>query len=496
MWFVKFISKYRLEATNFMVGGVVLTYELTATRITAPYIGTTIYVWTSIIGVILASLAIGYWAGGYLADTRKMPLDVSMLLILAAACITITNYSKDWGLAHISDTSWPLQLQALCSSVIFFAPATIVLGSISPYLARLRIHKVSSSGHQLGRISSAGTVGSLFGTFITGFWLFNFVGTRYILSLLVICLLLTSFLMTVRELALERLVLILLAVIALGIPARVHIFGVIKDVDSPYSRLLVRDVRTKQGNLRVLQIDSKHWQSEIFRDGNPNLVFDYTQFFADSTALAPQTNHFLVIGGGAFTFPIYLARAYPHAQIDVIEIDNTLKDISARYFGFKQPQNLHVIEADGRQFLNQNHQRYGMIFVDAYTSLSPPFQLSTTQTVSRLSSSLSPGGYVVLNLNANLTGSGLDYLSSFHDTYQQVFPYVQLYRITSNLKPTDQNNIILIAAKQPITSSVQQLVKSNPKLKQYDNPLIVDGAKGQIFTDDFAPIEQMVAKQY
>lgn len=160
------VQKYQFEIISFFVGATVMTLELTASRIVAPYIGLNIYVWTSIIGVILASLAIGYLLGGRLADKRKKSLDIVYLLLCSAILIGALNSIKDSILKSISNLNISLQLQALLASSFLFVAPTVLLGSISPYLARLKIHKVVNSGTQLSRISAAGTIGSLFGTFL------------------------------------------------------------------------------------------------------------------------------------------------------------------------------------------------------------------------------------------------------------------------------------------------------------------------------------------
>jgi len=55
-------------AASFVVGAVILVVEIVGTRMISPYYGASIYVWSSLIGVTLASLAVGYFLGGWAAD--------------------------------------------------------------------------------------------------------------------------------------------------------------------------------------------------------------------------------------------------------------------------------------------------------------------------------------------------------------------------------------------------------------------------------------------
>ena len=49
----------------FVSGAVVLGMEIAASRVLAPYFGNSLFVWGALIGVVLAGLALGYWAGGW-----------------------------------------------------------------------------------------------------------------------------------------------------------------------------------------------------------------------------------------------------------------------------------------------------------------------------------------------------------------------------------------------------------------------------------------------
>ncbi len=77
---MNFLGKYYLYLTVFVVGAVILILEILGTRIVAPYYGTTIYVWSSLIGVTLMALSMGYYAGGRLAD--KKPSSESLYLVI------------------------------------------------------------------------------------------------------------------------------------------------------------------------------------------------------------------------------------------------------------------------------------------------------------------------------------------------------------------------------------------------------------------------------
>ncbi|PIP55552.1 MAG: hypothetical protein COX06_02645 [Candidatus Zambryskibacteria bacterium CG22_combo_CG10-13_8_21_14_all_42_17] len=96
------LSLGRYEIVSFMTGFALLSYELAGARILAPSIGTSTYVWTSVIGIIIAALSLGYWAGGALADKRNRQMDIVWLLFFSAALVVLTLVMSDIVLKMVS----------------------------------------------------------------------------------------------------------------------------------------------------------------------------------------------------------------------------------------------------------------------------------------------------------------------------------------------------------------------------------------------------------
>ncbi|MFY9342831.1 MAG: fused MFS/spermidine synthase, partial [Planctomycetota bacterium] len=146
--------------------------ELTAVRLLAPHFGDSAYVWTNVIGVILAALAAGAWLGGRLA-ARADPAGWAARCLVAAGLLVASAPWVAGGLgswlvpAELPlDAAMPVLVRAsFVATVLLFAPAMACLGAVSPLLVTSAVRGGGDVGRSVGAISAAGTIGSLLGTF-------------------------------------------------------------------------------------------------------------------------------------------------------------------------------------------------------------------------------------------------------------------------------------------------------------------------------------------
>src|SRR5438045_5103507 len=167
-------------AIVFIASFCTLVIELIAGRIMAPYIGVSLYTWTSIIGVVLAGISLGNYVGGRIADRAASPFTLGILFLLsglASLAILVTTY---WVMsANLAQDLGLVARIVLYTTVIFFAPA-FLMGTISPVVIKLSLDDLSRTGNIVGRIYAVSTAGSIVGTFVTGFYLIEALGTRSI----------------------------------------------------------------------------------------------------------------------------------------------------------------------------------------------------------------------------------------------------------------------------------------------------------------------------
>ncbi|MCX6357368.1 MAG: fused MFS/spermidine synthase [Candidatus Aureabacteria bacterium] len=482
------------ELTVFVCGAAVMIFELAGSRILAPYAGTSLRVWTNLIGVILASLSVGYWCGGKLADRRPYAQLLSLMIFLAAVCVGLTALLKDTLLSLLNVWVSGHGTLALCASLVLFAPANVFLGMVSPYAARLKIRDVGSSGSTVGRLYALSAIGSITGTFLAGFVLIPAFGIGKLL-------LLTSAVLGLVSLAAfggrrpKTRVVMLFLLLAVGHFTRGDgLKEALLDIDTPYNRVWIyRDTDEETGRpILALATDPYGQESAMYLDGD-DLVFDYMKYFRLAEQFSPRLKRALMIGGAAYSYPKDFLRRYPEASIDVVEIDPTLTEISRKYFNLQDNPRLAVFHEDGRTYFNRRRARYDAIIIDAFRDANClPYQLTTVEAVRRMRNMLVEGGVALVNIIGSIEGVNGRFTRAECATYAKVFPRVMLFPVDDPKNARVVQNIILVALnsdREPRLESAD--VEMNRMLRHlWGNEVVADVP---VLTDDRAPVEYYLA---
>jgi len=296
-----------LETAVFLCGAVIMVIELTGSRVLAPYLGTSLVVWTSLIGIILASLSLGYWWGGRLADRRPEARLLGGLILLASLATAAIALTKSFVLAYLQSKVTGLHMAAVWSTLLLFAPPSVLLGMVAPFAVRLRIADTRTSGQTAGNLYAISTIGSIFGTFLAGFVLIAWLGSTNILLLMAAVLALASWLAARSggrtKMAAGALFLIMLSA-AWVYDAQLRSAGFV-DTDTAYNRVIVfKGAENSTGRLMRVMVTGPHAkQSAMYLDAPSALALPYTRYFRLVEHFVPEMRRLLVLGGGGFSFP-------------------------------------------------------------------------------------------------------------------------------------------------------------------------------------------------
>ncbi len=176
----------------FTSGFIIMSVELLGGRILAPYFGSSIYVWGSIISIFMVALSVGYLIGGRLSVNRPNLRRYGLFFVLAALgllpIVFFANQAMDAVFMAIDD---PRYGSLLASTLLFFIP-TAILGMIAPYSVRLMVDNTERSGQVAGGLYFISTLGSALGTLLTSFYLVLWFDMNTILLAMVSILLLAG----------------------------------------------------------------------------------------------------------------------------------------------------------------------------------------------------------------------------------------------------------------------------------------------------------------
>jgi spermidine synthase len=489
------LGSFALSAAVFLCGAVVMIYEIIGSRLLSPYIGGSIYIWTSLIGVILGSLSVGYWLGGRIADRGCKVRVLASIIFGAAALIALTTLIKDVFLSAVSGTAIALEIKAVSASLILFAPASILLGMVTPYAIKLKMSSLDESGRTVGDLFALSTIGSIVGTFAAGFFLVPFVGSVRTLYLITAILFFVSLSLFPFRLGQSTIAAFVLFALGIGMSEFTRYYAYASneliDIDTQYSRVQIfrtTDPDTSRP-IRAFATDPYFAQSAMFYDSD-DLVFPYSRFYALVNHFHPGVQRALMLGGGGFSYPKHLIEKCPGATIDVVEIDPGVEEIARRYFRLGDDPRMRIFHEDGRVFLNNAAGgSYDVVFIDAFGSLfSVPYQLTTREAVEHMKRVLNVRGVVIANIGSSITGDASHFLQAEMATYRSVFPQVFVFKVRKKRGDTDLQNLILLAAKDseryPMTSPDAFLNELLSHL--YEQPIEVNEP---VITDDLAPVE-------
>lgn len=486
-------GRFGLDVVVFTSGALVMIFEIVGSRIVSPFIGASTYIWTSLIGVILGCLSLGYWIGGRLADRQPNAKMLGTAMFFAGGLVALTVLLKDIALSFIADVPVSIEIKALIASTLLFGPASVCFGVVTPYAVRLRMSSIDLSGSTVGRLYALSTIGSIVGTFLAGFILIPFVGSVRTLYLISGTAMVMAFF--IAPLALTRMNIAAISTLALGIAASEANFWVLRsaevhDIDTQYSRVQVFETHDpKTGRpIKALATDPFFVQSAQFLDSD-ELVLDYSRYYHLISHFKPDVQRSLLIGGAGYSFPRSYLKTYPDAQIDVVEIDPGMTRIARNHFGLTDDPRMNIIHLDGRMFINSApSDAYDAVFMDAFGSLfSVPHHLTTLEAAWQQHRILKDGGVMIFNLGAAISGEASHFLHAELSTYRRVFAEVLLFKVNADYEDSRLQNLIIVALKEPSG----RIDTTNPSVSEllshrYDINRL---PKGTILTDDLAPVE-------
>ena len=456
------LSRPAVAALVFGASAAVLTLEILSVRLLAPYVGLTIEVYTTVIGVALAGIAAGAAVGGRLADRTDPSRLIGGLLVLGGLLAMLTVPL----VAAIADASRAASAaDAFVLALLTLGPPAAVLSAVTPAAAKIEVEDLGRTGTEVGRISAWATAGALAGTFATGFVLVPLFSTRGTVLVVGALVVLTGLLVSAR-----------LRIAGAGAALCAGALGLAVgsgcDRDSAYfcARVLEDPARASG---RVLMLDDLRHSYVDLRDPR-HLEFAYARWIGDVID-GERPRDAVFIGGGGFTLPRYLNAGRTDATSTVLELDPELVDLARDELGLRESDRLRVRTGDARVGMRElPGDSADLVVGDAFGSRSSPWHLATREFVAEIRRVLRPGGIYALNV---IDYGNLDLARAEAATLLDEFARVGLI--------SDEElggNLVFVASDRELPARVTHGERAVAQLAGDAEPL----------TDDHAPADQLL----
>lgn len=390
----------------FFEGAAVMAVELGGAKLIAPFYGTSLYVWSSVLAVTLGGLTLGYYFGGR-ATTRFQSERLLLIeLLVAASWMLLMPFVALYFMPETQDLG--VRLGSLLSSVFILMPALICMGMVSPTIIQLSNKNIDDAGKTAGTVYAISTVGGIFMTLLLGFYALPELGIR--LSLWLSALPLLAFVFVLLPHARVKNGFVFLFLGALGL----FTLTTIRNYEKPSADFsFLYKSEGILGQIAVLEnpIDEKTTYRHLFINHiaqtyvNINDLsvskWKYPHRFSAIASIKPPNSKVLMIGlGGGSIAQEFIKLGF---DVEAVELDKRIPIVAKKYFDLQLDESkIHV--DDGRHFIKQTKKKYDIIFIDVINGESQPHHMFTKEAIGNLKQIMTKDAILMINLQGYLVG--------------------------------------------------------------------------------------------
>ncbi len=520
----------------FVSGAILMGVEIAGSRILAPGFGSSIFVWGSLIGLFMSAMALGYYAGGMLADRRPSISVLATIVSLAGLyAFLMIPYIGPWmcnGIAmQITDRAMgPL----VASALLFFIPS-FLMAMVSPYAVKLNASSLAGLGGVAGRLYAISTLGSVVGTLLTTFVFIPFFHVSHTLlglglGLIVVAVVgLVGFKRAVGEFNRDDrngtafMILVALACLEIWMVFPVEPFvesgqSLLHYEESTYHDIAVTDevvsMYEREEGLILPPVAVRRWLK--FNENVESGIYPYRLTYSNAVHYTDllhlpliwveKPQRVLVIGGGGAIAPMQYCSQYG-SHVDILELDPQVRDVARTYFKVNvREEQLRFHIGDARLNLRKMEGPYDVIILDAYSSGGQiPFHLLTWEFLHEVRAKLAENGVLATNIISGVRNTSLrgerpaDLLIAEVKTlsarkvdfesigspsqddqarlFDQVYVFPRVYKEENgegSLRGREDvaRNVICIATRETVRRSLEEIVDAAKRLTRGEKPRV------------------------
>lgn len=397
--------KYYLLALLEGIG--VIAVELLSAKILAPYFGTSLIIWTTVIGITLVALAGSYSLGARLSKTKRR--DQRLFELFGLGAILLAFMPLTGPLLFQLFSGFPLLPSVVACACFLLVPPILCLGSTTPLLIQGITQAVSQAGRVSGNVYAISTSGGIVTTFLLGFFVIPEWGISKpswlaaLVILVVLNLLLKPISRGMRLGTAAGLLMAALAMLLTSSPKGGGVVEVVFEQEGVLGQVKVVDVEPG-GDIpkaRKLLFNGIPQTNMLKGDYSASSHFNYIHMLATLSSMKPPGSQVLLCGlGGGSLVMEYQRLGF---KTDVVDIDWRLPALGERYF-YLDPHAFSFYVDDARHFIHETEKVYDVITMDIILSETQPYHLYTVEAFQEFKRKLKPDGLLITNFQGHFIG--------------------------------------------------------------------------------------------
>lgn len=479
---------------SFIEGACVMAVELLGAKMMAPFYGSSLYVWATVLAITLLALTSGYFIGGIISEKKnpEQKLYLSALagglfmLLMPMLCNWLFNMFGSWRLIPATVIT--------ASSLLF--PPVFLMGMVSPLIITIIGDKFNKPGRAAGLIYAISTLGGILSTFLCGFYIIPTFGLKWP------CMMFGLVLMIIPAISLFKLK--NSNGIALTVFGLVFFFSQFFTQTKPITGV---NILSKQegilGQIMVIDFpktyDTTNFQGKylvvnrIIQTAEDSRLnhFPYLKYVNEIDTVLKTINlnkgnaTINGLGGGSIAKMLCQKKF----NIKAVELDERIVNVAKEFFNL--PSNVKTIVDDARHYLNMESQKQDLVIFDMFKGEENPGHVLTTESFNKLNSLLNNEGIFIINTNGYTTGRNGKGNRSIVKTIEKSGFKAYVLPVEKKIISEDFRNILIIGVKEKNTQS-QTLIEEtfrNDLIYFNENEL----ANATVLTDDLPVLDHINA---
>lgn len=440
----------------FVEGSAVMACELLGAKMVAPFYGSSLLVWSSAIGITLAALASGYFAGGFLADRFTGNTLLFTVLAVGSAFIALMPLSAK----TVMEATLGLGVRAgtVLSTLVFLFPPLMCMGMVSPIIIRLASRDIQHTGRTAGSVYAISTTGGIIATFLVGFYAipaWGFTRPALIMASLLGVFPVMYFLSS-KKFPISGALVVLVGALFLGAGKDHADPRVLYQSEGLLGQVMVSEFKLEyEGNeyRHLVLFLNRAPQTRIDAETG-NSVFPYVHATSTMASIKPRGSKALILGlGGGSVADEFLRLGF---DVEGCELDERIAEVAKRYFYPHQQYPVYV--DDARHLIRTMRNRYDIVMLDVFAGEYQPAHVLTLESFEEIKSILAPDGLVIINSTGILSGDrGLGARSIVQTLREAGFDL----RVLTTPGAAEVRNVLYVASPSPLDFSGLTLERQN-----------------------------------